>query len=190
LPQLHSSLTRAVIRWKPLLRLPRSQRPPTALYPWLADKGSLTARLVDLSQGQFKVEILRQYLGKASRNEQGALGIGRQELCLIREVILWGKGEAWIFARSLLPLRSLTGKLRHLRKQDQSPLGAFLFSQPQLARSPIAVAPINAQDQYFPSELALTKPLWGRRSIFYLAAKPLLVSEVFLPALCARIAHS
>ena len=161
-----------------------------SLATWLADTGSLTARLVALSDGQFQVDILRQFIGKPSHSEQQALGLARHELALVREVILRGQGEAWVFARSLLPLRSLTGKLRHLRKQGRRPLGAFLFSQPGLQRGPIAVAAISAHDRYLPAPLTAGQTLWGRRSVFYLGAKPLLVSEVFLPALSARIVHA
>ena len=110
-------------------------------------------------------------------------------LALIREVILFGRDEPWVFARSILPLASLTGSLRHLRKQNNRPLGAFLFSQPQLQRSAIAVARISRDHAYVPLDLAANQPLWGRRSVFYLQRKPLLVSEVFLPAFIDQLDH-
>jgi chorismate--pyruvate lyase len=77
--------------------------------------------------------------------------------------------------------------LRHLRKQDTRPLGAFLFSKPNLQRSSIAVAQISDNHAYVPARLSQGQNLWGRRSVFYLDAKPLLVSEVFLPGFCTRI---
>lgn len=117
----------------------------------------------------------------ASRSEALALGIGFHELCLVREVILCGYNQPWVFARSLLPLRSLTGPLRHLRKQGTRPLGAFLFSQPHLQRSPIALARISSHHSYLPEGLLNGQVVWGRRSIFSLHRRPLLVSEVFLP---------
>lgn len=165
-------------RWFKFIQSPQKCR---VLRPWLLDSGSLTAKLVALSKGDFKVKVLRQHHARARRSEAQALGIGFQDLCLVREVLLIGKGTPWVFARSLLPLSSLTGPLRHLRKQGTRPLGAFLFSQPQLERSPIAVSQINRHHRYVPSELVGDQPLWGRRSIFSLDAKPLLVSEVFLP---------
>ena len=125
--------------------------------------------------------MLRQIHARASRSEALALGIGFNELCLVREVILRGHNQPWVFARSVLPLRSLTGSLRHLRKQGARPLGAFLFSQPHLKRSPIALALISGHHGYLPAALLGAKPVWGRRSVFSLNDKPLLVSEVFLP---------
>ncbi|WP_229838154.1 chorismate--pyruvate lyase family protein [Cellvibrio zantedeschiae] len=148
---------------------------------WLLDNGSLTAKLLKLSQGDFRVEVLRQLNARASLSEAQALGINPHQICLIREVILRGHNQPWVFARSVLPLSSLTGNLRHLRKQGNRPLGAFLFSQPHLKRSPIALSLISRHHAYVPEKLVGDAQIWGRRSIFSLSDKPLLVSEVFLP---------
>lgn len=161
--------------------LPTNLAPNANLRPWLLDKGSLTAKLIHLSQGDFRVEVVRQVYSRASRSEAEALGIAQQRISLIREVVLMGCNQPWVFARSVLPLSSISGKLRHLRKQGGRPLGAFLFNQPQLVRSPIALALINRHHGYVPATLMGEDSLWGRRSIFYVAGKPLLVSEVFLP---------
>lgn len=169
------------MQWKPLHLWPKALHPDIHLQNWLQDKGSLTARLVAKSHGRFAVEVVRQFIGRPSFGECRALNIKHSNLALIREVILKGNGQPWVFARSLLPLASLTGKLRHLRKQTNRPLGAFLFSQPHLARSPIEVACISRDHSYVPANLIGEQRLWGRRSIFYLEHKPLLVSEVFLP---------
>ncbi len=173
--------------WQPLPRYTR--RPCKPLQDWLIDRGSLTARLIAKSEGDFKVEVVRQVIGIPSLDERQALGMKRPALALIREVILCGRGQPWVFARSLLPLASLTGNLRHLRKQGTRPLGAFLFSQPHLARSTIAVARISRDHGYLPENLVGDQQLWGRRSVFYLQQKPLLVSEVFLPAFADQLDH-
>ena len=168
------------LRWFPYPRLPSPIHPSPSLRAWLLDSGSLTAKLIKLSHGEFRVEVLQQLPARASRSEAFALGIGVHELCLVREVILKGRDKPWVFARSVLPLSSLTGSLRHLRKQGTRPLGAFLFSQPHLSRSPIALSLISRHHSYVPAELIQNHSLWGRRSVFSLDGKPLLVSEVFL----------
>lgn len=175
------------LAWQPLRSLVRHQRPGAKMQDWLDDSGSLTAGLIAESDGQFHVDIVRQFIGVPELNERQVLGMKRPALALIREVILCGYNQPWVFARSLLPLSSLTGELRHLRKQNTRPLGAFLFSQPQLTRSAIAVARISRDHAYVPSDLIGNDRLWGRRSVFYLHQKPLLVSEVFLPAFVARL---
>lgn len=182
-----SATTSTHRRWRPRRQLAPKCRPPVVLHSWLDDSSSLTARLSKLSQGQFRVEIVKQYVALPSSEEQQTLAMRRPGRALIREVILYGHNQPWIFARSVLPLTSLSGPLRHLRKQRNRPLGAFLFSQPQLVRSPIAVAAFNVDDNCLPAAIVRQQRLWGRRSIFSLHAKPLLVSEVFLPALCAQL---
>lgn len=187
------------LSWQPMARINRSQRPAPGLQDWLTNPGSLTARLINYSNGHFKVQVVRQFIGIPRLDERQVLGMKQPTLALIREVILCGCDEPWVFARSLLPLTSLTGRLRHLRKQGTRPLGAFLFSQPQITRSAIAVARISRDHAYVPAPLAGTAPLWGRRSVFRLQQpsqhqpslrqQPLLVSEVFLPAFVARTAH-
>lgn len=177
------------LAWQPLQSIARHQRPSPALRDWLGDSGSLTARLIAQSEGNFKVRVVRQIIGRPTLNERQVLGMRQPALALIREVILFGCNEPWVFARSILPLTSLTGSLRHLRKQNNRPLGAFLFSQPQLQRSAIAVARISRDHAYVPLDLAANQPLWGRRSVFYLQRKPLLVSEVFLPAFIDQFDH-
>lgn len=141
----------------------------------------MTAKLVKRSRGDFRVEILRQVKSRANLGEAQALGINIHQLCLVREVILRGHDQPWVFARSVLPLSSLTGSLRRLRKQGTRPLGAFLFTQPQLQRSPIALSLISRHHAYVPEYLLGDAQVWGRRSIFSIDNKPLLVSEIFLP---------
>lgn len=177
------------LTWQPLQSFARHQLPGTAMQDWLGDSGSLTARLIAQSGGVFKVQVVRQIIGRPTLNERQVLGMKHPALALIREVILHGRNDPWVFARSILPLTSLTGSLRHLRKQNNRPLGAFLFSQPQLRRSAIAVARISRDHAYVPIHLVNNQSLWGRRSVFYLQQKPLLVSEVFLPAFSAQLGH-
>ena len=176
--------------WRPLAQFRRSQRPSAALRDWLEHSGSLTARLIKHSPGEFAVKIVRQEMGIPTLNERQAVQMKRPVRALIREVVLCGRGKPWVFARSILPLTSLVGPLRHLRRQDTRPLGAFLFSQPQLVRSAIEVAVITPDQAYVPPHLCAGQPLWGRRSVFYLHAKPLLVSEVFLPDLVSYLRDS
>lgn len=153
---------------------------PKGLRGWLLDQSSLTAKLVEHSGGHFEVQVLRQHTGRPSLSERRRLGLGSGDWALVREVVLRGRGEPWVFARSLVPLTSLVGPLRQLRHLRARPLGAFLFAQPGLEREPMEVSRILPEDTYVPESLQGDARLWGRRSVFRLAGKPLLVSEVFL----------
>lgn len=150
---------------------------------WLMDRRSLTERLLDASDGQFKVQVLNQSLQRPSLSERRALSLPEHRLALVREVILSGRGLPWVFARSVMPLPTLTGRLRKLRHLDSRPLGALLFSDPGMSREPLQWACIEPNGQSLSEQLApLDKRAWGRRSVFKLSAKPLLVCEIFLPS--------
>jgi len=167
--------------WQSFRRLP-AYAVPTRWRHWLLDRGSLTQRLVAASDGQFRVRILNQGIVKPRRTEAQALGIANHHLAVVREVILYGSDQPWVYARSVLPLSSLTGRLARLRKLDERPLGALLFADPTMRRGKLELARVLPGKVALPRELGIfDTPLWGRRSVFYVAEKPLLVSEIFLP---------
>ncbi|UTA47979.1 chorismate lyase [Simiduia sp. 21SJ11W-1] len=156
---------------------------PKPLLPWLLDEGSLTARLIEHSQQRFAVDLLAQGWGEGYVGEYRLLNSPLRQKMLVREVILQGAGRPWVYARSLVPVTSLQGRLKALKQLDNRPLGALLFQDPGMQRGPIQVAEIRPAHGYLHASAApqTHTPLWGRRSVFYLDQQPLLVSEVFLP---------
>jgi len=150
---------------------------------WLLDEGSLTARLKQLSQGEFRVQVLAQRWQRARRSEAQILGIAPRSACLIREVILSGKNQPWIYARSVMPATSLTGHLYRLRRLKNSSLGELLFRDHSLSRSRFELSRFATQHAHIPAQLEDNTPLIGRRCRFELSGKSLLVSEIFLPTL-------
>ncbi|HSC75500.1 MAG TPA: chorismate lyase [Pseudomonadales bacterium] len=149
---------------------------------WLLDRGSLTRRLQKKSGGHFSVKVLKQRWEKPKLDEARALNISPDQLALVREVILYGCDQPWVYARSVLPQQVLNGRLRFLRRLGNKPLGALLFSNPSIRREPVVV------QCYAPSRLPpllqkpSQQPLWGRYSIFRYGRGGILVSEIFLPA--------
>jgi len=144
---------------------------------WLADRGSLTQRLLVASGRDLSVKIINQQLEVPRLSERQALGLGGRKRAMIREVILYGAGQPWVYARSVLPLTTLTGRLRKLRHLDNRPLGALLFKDPSMTREPVQIACFKPRARVLDN---MGEPVWGRRSVFRLDAKPLLVTEVFL----------
>ena len=167
--------------WRPMVS--KSDRMiPDQWRDWLSDTGSLTQRLLDASDGKLSVQIIRQCLDAPRLSERLALGLAPRRLALIREVILLGDGVPWVYARSVLPMTTLTGSLRKLRRLDNRPLGALLFQSPSMTRELVEVACHTSANAKLPVVLGhIDTPLWGRRSVFRLNRKPLLVSEIFLP---------
>jgi len=179
---VHSNPIRAE-RWHDFHRL-FHRRPPIALLPWLLAEGSLTRLLIAASAGDFRVERIAQEWRRPALSEARLLGLPSSSRTLVREVILWGCGEPWVYGRSILPSQSLTGDLRRLRRLQNSSLGALLFQYPHLHRAPFQLAAIDGNS--LPERIRCDAPLWGRRSRFELQQRALIVSEVFLPAFQAR----
>ena len=176
----NSSPIPEIIDWQPVLGGTPSQMPEN-LVLWLIDAGSLTRKLVALSKDQFEVQVLRQDVATPDDAEAKALKITQQTPVMIREVVLKGLGRSWIFARSILPLTTMTGRLAGLRTLSNQPLGELLFQDPSMTREPLEMACLPARILSVPAALAAgDEPLWARRSVFFLDRKPLLVSEVFL----------
>ena len=156
---------------------------------WLLDSASLTLRIKNYCQtnnlGDFSVRVLMQGMGIPSNDEVQRLKLKSRRYALIREVLLYCGNTPVIFARTVIPIQTLTGPQRQLGHLGNRPLGEFLFAQPYLQRDAMEVAVLNQGHQLFDSAVHAieTNPeqVWARRSIFRLKHKPLLVAEVFLP---------
>ncbi len=156
---------------------------PEHLKSWLLDPSSLTARLKQHCH-EFKVEVLGQKIEQCAP-EEATLDIHAGEEVLVREVLLYCDEKPHVFARSLLPLSSLTGEEEKLAHLGSQPLGQVLFNHPNLQRKCIEVASFSTQSSVArlaqACQLTLTDDLWGRRSTFVIDDKPLIVAEIFLP---------
>ena len=152
---------------------------------WLFDENSLTARLVAACSGQFRVEVISQGWQRPMLNEEQCLRIRASRHALVRQVYLYCDDTPWVFARTVIPRDTLSGQEKHLAHLQNRPLGAVLFAEPTMRRSEVEVAEIKPGQRLFHTATArLTadpESIWGRRSVFYLHDKPLLVSEIFLP---------
>lgn len=157
--------------------------PPSHLRTWLLDRRSLTRRLQQHSRNRFSVTVLNQRWERPRLDEARALDIPRHQFALVREVILHGGGQPWVYARSVLPQRTLNGRLRFLRKLGNKPLGALLFSNPAIQRGSLVLQRYPQSRLPVALQQPTQPPLWGRYSIFRYGNNGILVSEIFLPAL-------
>jgi len=153
------------------------------LKDWLLDPSSLTARLKKHCQ-HFRIEVLGQKIEACSFAEANEY-IQAGEQVLVREVLLFCDDKPQVFARSLLPLRSLTGEEKQLAELGNQSLGQVLFNNPKLQRKGIEISSFELSSSVAKlanhCQLPARETLWGRRSVFILADKPLMVAEVFLP---------
>ncbi len=163
-------------------------------FAWLKDQGSLTRALIDACDGCFSVDLMSQGWGGALASERRLLNMGAGETALLREVKLKCRKKVWVFARTLIPSSSLTGRARQLAHLGSKPLGAVLFADPTTRRRTVEIARIGPRHALFASAYShLKRPhkqmsteLWGRRTLFVYAGKPILVNEIFLPGMPSR----
>jgi chorismate--pyruvate lyase len=153
---------------------------------WLTDQGSLTRRLRGLCPG-FRVRRLRQGTARPQHDERAVLALPAGRSALVREVLLLCDATPLVFAHSIVPLASLHGPWHALALLGQRPLGEALFADPKVERHPLEFRRLDPRHPLHRRACADTGaalgPLWARRSLFALHAHPLLVTEVFLPAL-------
>ncbi|WP_386035366.1 chorismate--pyruvate lyase family protein [Thalassotalea euphylliae] len=154
---------------------------------WLFDSSSLTARLKANCQ-KFHVEVIGQK-EEIVQTQDACEHITQGTKAIIREVLLYCDGQPHVFARSIMPLDSLTDDEAFLANLGDKPLGQAIFNSPHLTRGDFSVAQFDSDTRVVKLSNTITdinvEALWGRRSIFFLHDKPLAVAEVFLPSAIA-----
>ncbi len=162
----------------------RYRRLPADLASWLLDETSLTRRLRSAANGDFHVEVIAQSRRRPLLDERALLGLSAAEWALVREVWLYCAGRPWVFARTIMPMRTLRGAQRHLAHLGTRPLGEALFTDHHAVRGPLHVLHLRQDDALHAvigAAASEDDALWGRRSLFWFDQRPLLVSEIFLP---------
>ncbi|WP_223565830.1 chorismate lyase [Pantoea sp. OVA07A] len=156
------SLLRA-LNW--LSPLQATLAPP--LLDWLMEEDSMTRRFEQHCQ-RVTVQPLREGFIDASElgDEKGLLPDDQR--FWLREVLLFGDDQPWLAGRTLVPESTLNGPEAMLQQLGTRPLGRYLFSSSTLTRDFIEPGQVEG--------------LWGRRSRLRLSGKPLLLTELFLPA--------
>jgi chorismate--pyruvate lyase len=154
--------------------------------PWLAWRGSLTWRITARSR-RFRVEVVRQGLRFPNQDEYRQLGRPARGLVLVREVVLHADGVPVVLAHSTAAWRDLSGAWRAVRGLGSRPLAEALFTDPLVSRRSLEFALIDPRHplgrrarQVFGRDFPALR---ARRSRFVRRGRPLLVTEVFLPAL-------
>lgn len=158
------------------------------LRPWLMDSGSLTLRLQQ-NVADFSVKKVSLLYAKPLPGEANLLALKPNQHALIREVLLMGNHQPVVFAHSVLPRTALRGSWNKLGRLGNKPLGAVLFANAKVKRTPLEYKKLSCQH---PISMRVTghlgiKPqqLWARRSVFSLGSAKILVTEVFLPHILA-----
>lgn len=170
--------------WRPARQLNRS-RIPEKILPWLLYPASLTERIVNRCRQQFHVQLLSQERIRPLRNEAMALGMHLNRCTIVRQVQLVCGNTPWVYARTIIPPRTLARKFHRFTHLGTHSLGSMLFADPTMERGAVEVTCLTPADRLYnlAARHLRNKPetIWGRRSVFRLSGKPLLVCEFFLP---------
>ena len=161
---------------------------PWPLRAWLSDHGSLTMRLKSRCES-FRVVPLATGLARPNADECALLGVAAGTRVYVREVLLECNGLPVVFAHSVLPYPSLRGGWNGISRLGSRPLGEALFSNHRIRRQPLSFRKLQPDHPLFRTivrrQILDARTLWARRSVFCLNKHPLLVTEVFLPAIDA-----
>lgn len=156
---------------------------------WLTDTGSLTTKLVSSCHpARFNVKLVSLKWERPTLSERRLLGMKRRgAVALVRQVLLRCDRTDWVFARTLIPASSFSGRARRLALLGNRPLGAVLFSDSSTQRTKMEIARLMPGQQLHQLASHSLKDkqvdLWGRRTLFRFAGQPLLVNEIFLPSI-------
>ena len=164
-------------------------RAPLQWQPWLSDTGSLTQKIEKAIGQKLTVQVLRDRPQSLHQDEY-LYFLNRIKRCRVREVLLCVNETPLVIARSIIPTLSSSGSNHSILRLGTRPLGAVLFSKTRMHSKAKPQRDIARIDKSVPlwkdfnkAGITLPSSLWARRTLYHLKGHPILVNEVFLPAL-------
>ncbi len=160
---------------------------PETVQSWAYETGSLTQRLRDYYGNRIAVAILFHHWRKPYLSESRQLQLPKHRYGLIREVMLHINGKPLILARTVIPDETIKVAHRNLAHLGTRPLGEVIFSYPDLERitMDLALIPPVIWGSGVQNKAVINQPIWGRRTVYAIQKRPMLVSEFFLPEILA-----
>lgn len=157
---------------------------PEAVQSWVYESGSLTQRLRGLYGSAVAVNVLLQQWAAPFPSERLSLKQAEHRYCLTREVLLHADGKPLILARTIIPAGTIKIARSNLSQLGTRPLGEVIFACPELERVAMDVAWVKPSlwtRSASATAAGIRQPVWGRRTVYGIAHKHMLVSEFFLP---------
>lgn len=138
-----------------------------ALRDWLMLEDSMTKRFEQYEKPVSVTLLNEEFIHRDALTSEQHL-LPEEPRYWLREILLCVGDEPWLAGRTVVPESTLCGPELALQQLGKTPLGRYLFTSSQLTRDFIEIGRHDA--------------LWGRRSRLRLSGKPLLLTELFLPA--------
>jgi chorismate lyase len=156
---------------------------PEAVKSWTYEAGSLTQRLRDYYGNTIAVTILFHQWRTPFLSERRQLHLPPHRYGLTREVMLHSNGKPLLLARTIIPEATIKVAHRNLAHLGTRPLGEVIFSYPDLERITmdlVLIKPTTWTTQA-QQKANINQAIWGRRTVYAIQKRPMLVSEFFLP---------
>ena len=134
---------------------------------WLIEKGPITKRIK--SKESFKLNLIKDEICSVDDSEKKFLEETSDKI-KVREVILLGNNIPRVYAKSLIPIRTIENGFSRLGELGTKPLGDILFEKEIFKKTDMVYAQFQNKDSIF----------WGRKTKYLVKNMPLSVMEVFL----------
>jgi chorismate--pyruvate lyase len=166
---------------------------PREWQTWLGDTGSLTQK-IERAIGQ-KIEVIVLSDGRQTLNsDESRYFHFKLRRCRVRKVLLCVNQIPLVMAHSIIPTTSASGSNHAILRLGKRPLGEVLFAKSHQhskkenkQKNCREIAHLNKNTplrrQCAKQFHGLPSSIWARRTLYHLKARPLLVTEIFLPSL-------
>ena len=134
---------------------------------WLIEKGPITKRIK--SKESFKLNLIKDEISAVNDSKKKFLEETSDNI-KVREVILLGNNIPRVYAKSLIPIRTIENGFSRLGELGTKPLGDILFEKEIFKKTDVVYAQFQDKDSIF----------WGRKTKYIVKNMPLSVMEVFL----------
>jgi len=181
---LEKKQTADAVQWHPAERLGQMNMEPH-LRRWLIGKDLVTLRMKAMCGEHFALRVVDQWSGQLAAEHKTALRCADGD-ALFRDAEMSASGKVWVFERTILPDSTLCAH-PWLAELGDAALGETLSDLSAVERGVYDYAWLPSGESVTARALrdAQVKPagLWGRRSRLTLRGAPLLIQELFLPAM-------
>ena len=134
---------------------------------WLSESGPITKRIS--ANENFELNLLREEIDEVDETEKKYLGNSIGDI-KVREVLLLGDKVPKVYAKSLIPVKTIKKGFSKLGSLGTKPLGDILFEKNIFNKIDVMYSSFVHEDSIF----------WGRKTKYLVKNLPFSVMEIFL----------
>ena len=134
---------------------------------WLSESGPITKRIS--ANENFELNLLREEIDEVDETEKKYLGNSIGDI-KVREVLLLGNKVPKVYAKSLIPVKTIKKGFSKLGSLGTKPLGDILFEKNIFNKIDVMYSSFEHEDSIF----------WGRKTKYLVKNLPFSVMEIFL----------